>query len=137
MEDQESQGRQPSFSRMAQLFAQRTADTSSPSRRRSFYTHLAGEDESSPHLEQSFTPEGAASSGSLGTLPMQGMEVVRGTEDIGSPPGVRVDDSMDRCVPDYTEGPAAEEPRIDAAADGPEVVGAVYRVGPHACHLTD
>eukprot|EP00971_Amphidinium_carterae_P105288 2084761-Amphidinium_carterae.1 len=44
---------------------------------------------------------------------------------------------MDRCVPVHTEGLAAVEPRVDAAADGPEVVGAVYRVGPHACHLTE
>eukprot|EP00971_Amphidinium_carterae_P230096 4566551-Amphidinium_carterae.1 len=95
MEDQESQGRQPSFSRMAQLFAQRAVDTSSPSRRRSFYTHLAGEDESSSLLEQGFTPEGDAFSGPLETLPMQGVEVERETEDFDSPPDVRVDDSMD------------------------------------------
>eukprot|EP00971_Amphidinium_carterae_P189432 3760292-Amphidinium_carterae.1 len=131
MEDQESQGRQPSFSRMVQLFAHRTADTSFPSRRRSFYTHLAGEEKSSPHLEQHFTPEWAANSGSLETSPMQGEEVDRGTEDIASPPDVRVDDSMDRRVPVYTEGLAVDEPRMDAAADGPEVVGPVYRVGPH------
>eukprot|EP00971_Amphidinium_carterae_P308816 6136422-Amphidinium_carterae.1 len=71
-EDQESQLGKLSFSRVAQLFAQRTADTSSPSRRQSFYTHLAGEDESSPFLEQGLTPEGGTAAGSLEASPMQG-----------------------------------------------------------------
>eukprot|EP00971_Amphidinium_carterae_P068410 1354579-Amphidinium_carterae.1 len=44
---------------------------------------------------------------------------------------------MDRRVPVGADGPVVFEPRMDAAADGPEVVGALYRVGPHACHLTD
>eukprot|EP00971_Amphidinium_carterae_P099284 1963921-Amphidinium_carterae.1 len=44
---------------------------------------------------------------------------------------------MDRRVPVEAEDPEVLAPRMDAAADGPEVVGAVYRVGPHACHLTD
>eukprot|EP00971_Amphidinium_carterae_P282205 5602303-Amphidinium_carterae.1 len=46
-----------------------------------------------------------------------------GLEDNGGPPDVRVDDEMDRRVP--------------VAAEGPEVFGTTYRVGPHTCHLTD
>eukprot|EP00971_Amphidinium_carterae_P306544 6091646-Amphidinium_carterae.1 len=37
-EDQVSQGRQPSFSRVVQLFSNRAADTSSAARKSSFYT---------------------------------------------------------------------------------------------------
>eukprot|EP00971_Amphidinium_carterae_P256292 5088699-Amphidinium_carterae.1 len=53
---------------------------------------------------------------------------------------VRVDDSMDRSVPVGADGPdfpEVLEAKMDAGAEGPEVVGAVYWVGPHACHLTD
>eukprot|EP00971_Amphidinium_carterae_P144202 2857744-Amphidinium_carterae.1 len=96
MEDQESLGRQPSFSRVAQLFSRRAADTSSLPRNRSFYTHLAGEDESSPMLEEAFTQAEGNATGSLETSSMRGVEDERNMEDIASPLDVRVDESMDR-----------------------------------------
>eukprot|EP00971_Amphidinium_carterae_P099107 1959695-Amphidinium_carterae.1 len=68
---------------------------------------------------------------------MQGVEDEREMEDIESPPDVRVDDSMGRRVPVAAEGPEAVVTGLAAVADGPEVVGPVYRVGPHLCHLTD
>eukprot|EP00971_Amphidinium_carterae_P012952 255531-Amphidinium_carterae.1 len=58
-------------------------------------------------------------------------------EDIEGPPTVRVDDPMDRRVPVEADSLEAVETRLAAVADGPEVVGAAYRVGPHVCHLTD
>eukprot|EP00971_Amphidinium_carterae_P225673 4475685-Amphidinium_carterae.1 len=137
MEDQVSQGRQPSFSRMAQLFARRAADTSSVPRKRSFYTHLAGEDESSPLLEEGLTPAEGNTAGSLETSSMRGIEDEREMEDIASPPDVRVDESMDRSVPVDDNGPEAVVTGLAAAGAEPEVLVPVKRVGPHLCHLTD
>eukprot|EP00971_Amphidinium_carterae_P149622 2966428-Amphidinium_carterae.1 len=122
---------------MAQLFARRAADTSSLSRKRSFYTHLAGEDESSPLLDQGLTPDEGYTAGSLEASPMQGVDDERAMEDIASPPDVRVDDTMDRSVPVDDNGPEAVVTGLTAAGDDPEVVVPVYRVGPHLCHLTD
>eukprot|EP00971_Amphidinium_carterae_P229667 4557174-Amphidinium_carterae.1 len=50
---------------------------------------------------------------------------------------VRVDESMDRSVPVGPEDPEVFGPRVAAVAEGPEVLGTVYKVGPHACLLTD
>eukprot|EP00971_Amphidinium_carterae_P029221 575162-Amphidinium_carterae.1 len=68
---------------------------------------------------------------------MHGVEDEREMEDTESPPDVRVDDSMDRRVPVDADGPEAVVTGLAAVGDGPEVVGPVYRVGPHLCHLTD
>eukprot|EP00971_Amphidinium_carterae_P236116 4685877-Amphidinium_carterae.1 len=66
---------------------------------------------------------------------MQGVEDGREMEDVESPPAVRVDDSMDQRVPVDVDGPEAGVTRLADVADGPEVVGPEYRVGPHMCHL--
>eukprot|EP00971_Amphidinium_carterae_P185179 3677325-Amphidinium_carterae.1 len=121
---------------MAQLFARRAADTSSLPRKRTFYTHLAGEDESSPLLEQGSTPEEGNTAGSLEASSMHGVEDAREMEDIESSPDVRIDDSMDQRVPVDDDGPAAVATQLPAVGDDQEVVVPVYRVGPHLCHLT-
>eukprot|EP00971_Amphidinium_carterae_P099020 1957999-Amphidinium_carterae.1 len=108
-EDQVSQGRQPNFSRVAQFFSRRAADTSSDARKSAFYTHLAGEDESSQML-------------------------VEGT---ASPSDVRVDDSMDRRVPVVEESPAAVATQLHAGGEDQDMAALVYRVGPHLCRLTN
>eukprot|EP00971_Amphidinium_carterae_P012525 246685-Amphidinium_carterae.1 len=84
-EDQVSQGRQPSFSRVAQIFAHSATGTSSVPRKSSFYTHLVVEDESSPMLEEEAFRAERHSAGSL--------------EAVSSPLDVRADDEMDQRVP--------------------------------------
>eukprot|EP00971_Amphidinium_carterae_P305476 6070616-Amphidinium_carterae.1 len=59
----------------------------------------------------------------LDCLPDQEGLVMSGTEDNRNAPHVRVDEIMDG--------------RVAAGADDPEVIGAEYKVGPHACRLTD
>eukprot|EP00971_Amphidinium_carterae_P207033 4107666-Amphidinium_carterae.1 len=68
---------------------------------------------------------------------MHEIAVGSGVEDTGCSLDVRVDDSMDRRVPVGAGVLEVSGPRVAAVADGPEVLGSVYKVGPHACHLTD
>eukprot|EP00971_Amphidinium_carterae_P265813 5272809-Amphidinium_carterae.1 len=75
-----------------------------------FYSHLDGEDGSSPH------PEPLVSSAAME------VGVESGDVNAGPEPDVRVDDPMDRRVPDE--------------AEDLEVLGPSYRVGPHLCHRT-
>eukprot|EP00971_Amphidinium_carterae_P293009 5817460-Amphidinium_carterae.1 len=57
-------------------------------------------------------------------------------EDTECPSNVRVDVSMDRSVSVSADGPEAAATEQAVVGDGPEVVGPVYKVGPHLCHLT-
>eukprot|EP00971_Amphidinium_carterae_P280457 5567705-Amphidinium_carterae.1 len=94
-------------------------------RQRSFYTHRAGEDGSSPKPAQSLklpTGVGIAEPDFADSWADQEVGVLSGVEDAGTNLDVRVDDSMDRSVP--------------VVAGDPEVSGSTYRVGPHSCQLT-
>eukprot|EP00971_Amphidinium_carterae_P211184 4190403-Amphidinium_carterae.1 len=74
-----------------------------------FYTHLAGEVETSPTL----------------------------VEEAGSPLDVRVDESMDRRVPVVPDPEPAVAIQLPAEGADQAMAAPLYRVGPHRCQLTD
>eukprot|EP00971_Amphidinium_carterae_P090116 1784173-Amphidinium_carterae.1 len=67
---------------------------------------------------------------------MGGVEVESQHREVDHFSDVRVDDRTDQRVPVDRDVPMAVETQLPAV-DDPEVVGPVYRVGPHRCQLTD